>query len=66
MSAIDQDWHPVFSLRKVKGDVFHDKAVEIRVEPSEEPTAELLLAVAVGYHNFDGFFRTSSDGGGAA
>jgi hypothetical protein len=63
MSAIDGDWHPVFSLRQVRGSPLPDDAVEILVEPTEEPTPELLLAVAVGYPNLDRFFRTPRDGG---
>jgi hypothetical protein len=68
MSAVDGDWRPVFSLRQVQGTAHHDNAVEIVVEPTEEPTLELLLAMAVGYHNLYRFFRTQrvrAEGGAA-
>jgi hypothetical protein len=64
MSAVDGDWRPVFSLRQVKGTGLLEDAVEILVEPSERPTPELLLVVAVAYHNLDRFFRTIRTGGG--
>jgi hypothetical protein len=62
MTAIDETWRPVCSLRQVR-DGRVGNAVEILIEPGREPTPELLVALAIGYPNLDKFFRTPSSGG---
>lgn len=65
MTATDDAGRPVFRIRKVRNirpEQGRKKVVEILVEPDRRITPELLLVMAMGYHNLDNFFDRNSGG----